>query len=111
MQGGILWGMGTEQSTDGMERISELLQASDDHLAVMRGDNAGSPYHLVDTTTFDNHWDAPPDYEGHAASIGKAEALCGTDPFGRMLPEDVTRKSRLCGNCLRLLKSETEASP
>jgi len=93
-------------NTNGMEQITELLEESETPLAVM-SEGIGA-YHLVDTTTFDNSASAPSGYEGHAASIGGAEALCGHEPFARMLPEDVAHKDRICGNCLRSLRADAE---
>jgi hypothetical protein len=94
--------MSTTEKTDAAKTLAQY-----NNVAVIKGRKPGSPYHIVDTTTFDNHLDAPADFEGFSANIGGADALCGQEPFGAMVPADgnVHSTERLCGNCLRSLRA------
>lgn len=100
--------MASDTRTGGVEhpKAPEKIRQSDEYLAVLR--NGFKQTHIVRTETFDNSfaldtYDSEA-YDGHIASIGDAESLCGRELRGRMLPEDtVDRDGEVCDNCLASL--------
>jgi len=83
------------------------LEQFGENLAVMSNGKPGQATHIVRTDTF-RPKPVANDYDGVDAGLGYANALCGTEVDGRMMPADgTTTVSQTCENCLRVARSDT----
>jgi len=79
----------------------DLEQFGENYAIISNGTKAD---HIVKTETFVSK--PVVNYDGYTANIGDAEALCGHEAGGRMVPaEGNAIIAGVCGNCLRAARA------
>ena len=87
------------------DELNSLINETQQPLALIS--NGAKASHIVDTRTFDNSMPVL-NHDGYSENIGDAEALCGHEAGGRMLPVGTCADRSVCKRCLRSLRSDVE---